>query len=157
MKTNLSSVITILAMVAAGCQDTDVTGSDRIFLLTGNDSKVWTTINIDSDTSEEGINCEADDVLELQLFNPTQKEPRFWVTDGFMRCFENDSDYQLRSGSWRLNNERTRIIFTYGQEIRFNELYDILELTAERMVLRKRSESLYDLDVTTEIFTYESR
>jgi len=157
MKRLHASIVVVLVMLATSCQDTEIAADDRIFLLTGNDSKVWTTIKIESESSEEGINCEADDVLELQLFNPAQKEPRFWVTDGFMRCFEDFSDYRLRSGTWRLNNERTRIIFTYGQEIRFNELYDILELTSERMVLRKRSESLYDLDVTTEIFTYESR
>ena len=150
-------ISTVLLTGILGCEEDVNPTSDRIFLLTGNSSKTWTTLSIESEDEEQGINCEEDNQITFTLFDEQEKEPRFTSNDGFIRC-DYDYSYQLESGSWRLNNSRTRIILTYGvDQSRTNDLYDILELTTDKLVLRKRRESYNTLVVKTEIITYESR
>lgn len=137
------------------CEDSESPYSNVIRLLTNNDSKAWVTMAIESTDEPEGINCIEDDVLELQLFDPEKEGPSFTFDNGFIRCnYEIEESY---SGIWRLNNAQTRIILTYGEGAdRTNELYDIIELSERKLVLRNRSESFYDLTVTYRTITYES-
>ena len=145
----------VFILLLMSCDETVTPYSNVLKLLTNNDTKIWVTVNIESTNETEGINCEEDDILTLTLFNHILKQPTYLLTDGFIRC-----DYyptEPNKGVWRLNNAQTRIIITYGEGFnRANDLYDILELTEKKLVLRNRIESLYDLTVTYRTITYES-
>ena len=157
MKKNYLISVILVTGILAGCEEVVDPATNRIFLLTENSSKTWTTLSIESTEEKEGINCEEDDQITFSLFDDLEKEPRFVTNDGFIRCDYDDS-YLLKAGSWRLNNSKTRIILTYGvDQFRTNDLYDILELTNDKLVLRKRIESFNTLLVKTQIITYESR
>jgi hypothetical protein len=148
-------LIGFILMFLPGCEEAESPYSNVIRLLTNNDKKIWVTISIESTEEIEGINCDADDVLTLQLFDPVVQEPTYLLDEGFVRCAYYPTD--PNAGTWRLNNAQTRIIFTYGEgSSRSNDLYDILELSERKLVLRNRSESFYDLTVTYRIITYES-
>jgi hypothetical protein len=142
-------------LLTMSCEESETPYSNVIRLLTNNDSKAWIVTSIESTDDSEGIDCSEDDILSLQLFDPVRQEPSFTLDEGFVRCsyYNEDSDV----GSWRLNNAQTRIIFTFGDGAdRANDLYDIIELSERKLVLRNRSESFYDLTVTYRTITYES-
>jgi hypothetical protein len=156
MEMKLKSLLVCFSIVLImSCEESVTPYSNVIRLLTNNDSKIWVTTSIESTEEAEGINCAEDDILLLQLFDPVRQEPTFNLDEGFVRCsYYNQSS---NNGSWRLNNAQTRIILTYGEgSERANDLYDIIELTERRLVLRNRSESFYDLTVTYRTIVYES-
>jgi hypothetical protein len=148
-------IICIGLLLIGSCEEAETPYSNVIRLLTNNDIKIWVTISIESTEEGEGINCAEDDILTLQLFDAIGQEPSYLLDEGFIRCsYYNE---EPNTGSWRLNNAQTRIIFTYGEgSDRANDLYDILELTERRLVLRNRIESFYDLTVTYRTIIYES-
>jgi hypothetical protein len=150
-----SIFIVFCILFIMSCEESESPYSNVIRLLTNNDSKVWVTTAIESTDEPEGINCIEDDILRLQLFDPEKEGPAFTLDNGFVRClYDTEESY---SGSWRLNNAQTRIILTYGEGAdRTNDLYDILELSDRKLVLRNRTESFYDLTVTYRTITYES-
>ncbi|NOS94297.1 MAG: hypothetical protein HOP30_20475 [Cyclobacteriaceae bacterium] len=146
-----------LLLTAFACSDSDSISTERIRLLTDNATKKWTVISVDREEPIAGIDCEADDILTLKLFDNTLAKPgaSFSLSEGLIRCDFEDS-YITTSGSWRLNNAQTRLIFTriYSNGLRTNSLVDIIELQERKMVLRYREE--LDLKITYTTYTYES-
>lgn len=147
--------ISLSFLIFTNCEESVSPYSNVIRLLTNNDVKIWVTTSIESTEDIVGIDCYEDDILSLQLFDPVRQEPTFSLDYGFVRCsYYNE---ESSNGSWRLNNAQTRIILTYGEGAsRANDLYDIIELTERRLVVRNRIESFVDLTVTYRTITYES-
>jgi hypothetical protein len=156
MEMKVKSLLIVFSIaLMMSCEESESPYSNVIRLLTNNDVKIWVTTSVESTEDAEGINCFGDDILSLQLFDPIKQEPTFRLDEGFVRCSYNDDESS--NGTWRLNNAQTRIILTYGEgSERSNDLYDIIELTERRLVLRNRNESFYDLTVTIRTITYES-
>ncbi len=146
-----------LLLAAFACSDSESISSERIRLLTDNATKKWSVISITREEPIVGIDCEADDILTLKLFDNTLAKPgaSFSLSEGLIRCDFEDR-YITTTGSWRLNNAQTRLIFTriYSDGSRTNALVDIIELQERKMVLRYREES--DLKITYTTYTYES-
>jgi hypothetical protein len=159
MKTSYILIYGLFLTFCLSCEESPSPYPDRIKLLTNNGIKKWTIITSEYPDKPLGVDCGDDDILTLNIFDPAFNEgegaPTFSFTDGFLRCEE---DYEYSNGSWRMNNNQTRLILTEGEgEFRYNYLYDIMELSERRMVLRYRSESYSDLAVTYYTYTYESR
>ena len=156
------SPIRFLALISAvillgGCAPGESPYSQNMTLLTGGTKKTWVTVDFQSPMAGEGINCRADDILTLELFNPQFKLPVFTLEDNVSRCYNTDP-FLVSAGGWRLNNQQTRLILSEQKNgVKSNDIYDILELTENRMVLRHRNENFTNLVVFYETITYESR
>ena len=156
MKRIAAVYIALIALII-GCQESVSPYSDNIRLLTSNTKKVWSVVAVESADEAEGINCEEDDILTLELFDEKRNQPSFSLADGFVKCDFSESSNVTDEGTWRLNNAQTRIILTSViGELRINNLYDIIELSERKMILRRTEESYHNLTVTTTTITYES-
>lgn len=142
-----------------GCSDSSPY-TDTLKLLTNNSKKSWTVVSIDWEEETEGINCEEDDILVLELFSEETKQPYYQIEEGYVSC--SFGSYVKNIGQWRLNNLQNRIILTYKpseDSFAYNYLYDILELDSRHMVLRERIEdySGFNIKPSFKTITYESR
>lgn len=156
-KLHFSWAVIILLLIALSCKESVTPFRNGIRLLTNNSTKTWTVTSIEEEDPVTGLNCSADDILTIKLFDDNLQPPgpSYSRSEGFVRC-NLLNDYELESGSWRLNNSETRIIFTkiFSDGDRINYLYDILELEERRMVLRYRNE--FNMHLSFKTYTYES-
>ena len=157
MRTLCRLLLLITGIILVACEPGESPYSQNMTLLTGGTKKTWVTVDYQSPMIGEGINCKADDILVLELFNPQLRLPVFKLEDNVVRCSSSDP-YLVSAGGWRLNNQQTRIIFSEQKNgVKSNDIFDIIELTEDRMVLRHRNENFYNLVVFFETITYESR
>ncbi|MBX9852968.1 MAG: hypothetical protein K2X86_14590 [Cytophagaceae bacterium] len=155
--------IFLLAIAVFGCKDKKEVAPTASFLLSNNDVKSWQVISYKVDGEIKDDTCIGDDILEFKLNTELvggRSKRTIVKSEGFVRC--DVSTDILAEGYWFLSNDNETLYLTSSSSYyNITEEYKILELTSDRLHIRKIDYSddrvIYGIQVPVIEIIYERR
>jgi hypothetical protein len=141
-----------LIIVISSCKEEEDLSPN--FLLSANSSKTWITTDATSDDDIPVLECSSDDIWICEQNGWRDVDWVMVSKPGFLKC---DLEEQSTMWNWRFDSDfKLLYLVSVDGDMSMIRKFEIMELTADEMILREKIENTWGDRLTYITYTFRA-